>query len=623
MQEKSDLPFAFLGVVSYLVSHYRSVHVTDLVPMHICFILSPSGNLILDASAETICGCSWALQIARSPQTGPWYPSILEHQGAEGYSFLAGRTSQNDAKDAWPDWLKGGQGSREFGVVPDPWPDGNWLALTFDPGQDILRAASDPFLFQRWYYGKIENRWYLSNSLIFLFRTAKSAFAIDWRQASPMLLMGYLFDKWTPLEGVFSLRSGEELMMRGGECLIKRRSTLPITRNLSSPITDLDQAAEQSLRLIRASVANELEGVSNIWLPLSGGLDSRMLLGCALEILPPEAITTYTFGHPYSLDFRIGTGLAKHLGIRNVALPMDDRPPHQQIADNFPTSEGVYWTVPTYPQARLRDVLPTQTHILSGYIGDVVFGSYELSPTDIEGSDPDTILLKNLRKIAFRTRPESVLRLLDTDDWGIPNIENDMLAIDGDNVRERVDHWLLKNHQMNRTNFAIGVVRERAFYRAPFIHRSVLKKAYQFSSDLRHEGWILPRMLERDFPALYAYPTKRNSGFSLSMKSSPYTYTVRAIRKALIVADSVLGPRFKTILYRDPRLNYRHLREYYGSPYRDLVAAAIEELSRIPAFRRKALLRLREDYLRRQCLSEGMIFSMLTLHQWTIHYGRL
>ena len=57
-------------------------------------------------------------------------------------------------------------------------------------------------------------------------------------------------------------------------------------------------------------------------IPLSGGWDSRILLGAVMARVDRKEIVTVTFGTPGQLDFEIGRRLARHFGLAHHALDL-------------------------------------------------------------------------------------------------------------------------------------------------------------------------------------------------------------------------------------------------------------------------------------------------------------
>src|SRR6056297_1334362 len=56
--------------------------------------------------------------------------------------------------------------------------------------------------------------------------------------------------------------------------------------------------------------------------PVSGGWDSRILLGLALENFPSNQIKTYSFGTRGQLDFDLGKKLSKKVGVEHVEFDL-------------------------------------------------------------------------------------------------------------------------------------------------------------------------------------------------------------------------------------------------------------------------------------------------------------
>lgn len=67
---------------------------------------------------------------------------------------------------------------------------------------------------------------------------------------------------------------------------------------------------------------NSSKGIQCV--PLSGGIDSRIILGALLERLDSKDIITYSFGRPGQLDFDIAKVVAKKCGVKHYEINLDD-----------------------------------------------------------------------------------------------------------------------------------------------------------------------------------------------------------------------------------------------------------------------------------------------------------
>ena len=557
------------------------------------------------------------LQVHREESDGYYYPHIAEQVSETAHRFFAGRLTGVPASPFLPADHPVSLGSAGDWSFPSGEPDGSWIALKFDRERDVLSIAADVFNVQRWYYHRHGEQWYLANSLRYLFRIAEGL-EIEWRAASYMLHYGYLPRRLTPLKDVFELDASEVLTISRGVGTVSRRAHLPVHRR---PVLDSGSHAEAVADTVREAVSREIGDLDYLMLPISGGMDSRFLLGCALSILPPEKITTLTFGWPSSFDFRIGTRLTNRLGVKNIPLPMDDRPVGKLLRENFATAEGMYCAVPDYPVAPFREAVPPQCFVLSGYMGDPVFGSKEGSAPDepVEGREREMLAL--LRKSATYVPWTTVASFLSDPTPDSLHLERDLQDLPGNTMQERYDFWYFGTHTTNRTHHAVTPVRSRALFLMPFLHRRVLDLAFALPVSERLERRAYLAAMRLRYPDLFRFPTKRNFGFGAQRKEDLGVWTVRLWRKLWLTLDETLGPPLDKIIYRHPKFNYEHPRGFAAKQHQADVLTALSELKTVPAFESATLERARAAYMARR-LDINLLRCLLTVHQWLVHYGK-
>jgi hypothetical protein len=584
--------------------------------MFLCFKFSPRDPAAPPA-ADRIDGQRWTLEIVRSTDAGPWYPQLVGQQSETGYRFFAGRLAGQTVSRALPSFAPLVSAASDWNFSSGE-PDGSWIALKFDRREDTLSIASDLFLLQRWYYACRGQTWFLANSLRFLHRCMGGC-EIDWRGAPYILGWTYLPGKFTPLRDVFGLRSGEVLTIAQGRGEVTRRAELPVHPR-AARAEDSKISAEIHSAL-RTAVAAEIAGAERLVLPLSGGIDSRFLLAFALSLIRAECVTTITFGHPSSLDFRIGTALARKLGVPSVALPMDERPVNVLLAENFDSAEGMYSAWPDYPVRPYREALPDQSLVLSGYIGDFVFGSYDLSDEERQAKVYADALVTHVEDAVVVCSRDVVRPLLTDGDLDPFRMLADLRARADSDWPSTCHRWTYENCLMNRTNFALEVHRDRAFYLAPYVHRGVLDVAYSLPPESRFRERAFFRALHDCEPSLYAFPATSNFGFPLGRRG-PIPFLTRACRKSLNLVDQAVGEPWGKLLYHHPRGNYAHPRELSRPCHRAYVLECLTDLCEIPVFRRAALDDLRHRYMRNRITDWRILRGLLTLHQWLLHYQK-
>jgi asparagine synthetase B (glutamine-hydrolysing) len=496
----------------------------------------------------------------------------------------------------------------------EPEPDGSWIALKFDRETDMFSIAADSCLLQRWYYCQRGDIWFASNSLLYLKELLGCDAKVNESAIPYMLYREYLPGKTTPLRDVFGLRGREVLLLNGGHPeFMFRKPPSYLSRSTRDPL-----AAGQIGTSLKDAVAKELSGLSEICVPLSGGMDSRFLLGCAMDVFEAKNITTLTFGRENSLDFKIGTGLARAMGLPNLRLPYDYREIAEQLKDTFPIGEGMFNAVPYHPVESFRSAIAGLPMMLSGYIGDLVFGSYDLSPDEAESLNRDPrILLQRIHRIADLVPPSEIGELMANGDSDPLLTEQSFPRIEADSNENRFAQWLWEDHLLNRTNFAVELYRDKTLYLAPYIHGQVMETAYRLPYELRRKEKAFFDALRKNYPKLWAYPTKRNHGFSLAEQKSFSIFAARAFRKAMSELDSKLGNRTGKIYYHHPRNNYSHPREILQSRHRRSVTEALLRLKERKPFNEANMAALINNSGKAH---PRLIQGLLTVDLWYQHY---
>lgn len=125
-----------------------------------------------------------------------------------------------------------------------------------------------------------------------------------------------------------------------------------------------------------------LNGNSDVILPLSGGLDSRLVLGCLLEILPNKNIHAFNYGLPNQLDFDIPPLIAKKTGIKfqqvsysELHISPDDCAYNTESIQNIEAFNLLGFTLTKKAsQKALHELnVDSKLQIWSGFLGDRVF----------------------------------------------------------------------------------------------------------------------------------------------------------------------------------------------------------------------------------------------------------
>lgn len=128
----------------------------------------------------------------------------------------------------------------------------------------------------------------------------------------------------------------------------------------------------KGFNLFNSNMEKTLEK-QNAIVPISGGLDSRLILSSVLESKNADEINTITFGTPGSLDYEIGNKIAKKLGTKHTSINIKKLEFEISELYNFATEiENPVVMFHNLPK-KIFDYGDNSV-LLSGYLGDVISG---------------------------------------------------------------------------------------------------------------------------------------------------------------------------------------------------------------------------------------------------------
>lgn len=116
---------------------------------------------------------------------------------------------------------------------------------------------------------------------------------------------------------------------------------------------------------------------SRVVIPISGGWDSRILLGLALEHFPSADIKTYTFGQPGQYDYDIGATIAKKMGVEHIGINLNEVAVEWNVLKtSVKLSRWTYVPDSFFNQLGYKMMAKSGDGILNGFMGDPLTGSH-------------------------------------------------------------------------------------------------------------------------------------------------------------------------------------------------------------------------------------------------------
>jgi len=296
-------------------------------------------------------------------------------------------------------------------------------------------------------------------------------------------------------------------------------SRIDRTRYADTPRQELVSLGVQKLR---ETIAKLYEPGRKHLVPISGGLDSRLILCALREQTEARNISTYTYGIPGTYDYEIGSLVAKRAGTKHITFPMNRLTYHAdeliEVAQREDCQAFVFYNAPLREIERLFGDFV----FWSGYVGDAVAGSHLHDP-------PSSTLEQAKRAYLQRRTFVQSMRLHRCDDEAfLPYIGGGRLPPDHLTWDEQVlfDEAVAK--------FTVAHALWKGFeYRTPFINSDWMDFMFSVPNTYRLEERLMIDIGLSAFGELFGLPSKNQIGhrFSTPAPIRRATFWLNRLRK--------------------------------------------------------------------------------------------
>lgn len=238
--------------------------------------------------------------------------------------------------------------------------------------------------------------------------------------------------------------------------------------------------------------------------PLSGGFDSRALLGSLLRHTEAKNIQTYTFGTPGTFDFEIGNKIAKRIGTNHFTFDLTQHTYSQDELLDVSTRVNKQTILFHHGPVTLLHRLFGESTIWSGAIIDVFFGRH--THKNKADSVLDAVMNSFEENVYVRSCDLTNVR----DELYLPfvNVNN---VLDG---RFPLEHEIdLLNRQLK---FIAPHVLMDGFNYKTMLDEELIGFALSLDQKYLDSQALYKSILFHEFPYLFGFPTKTSYGLPLS-----------------------------------------------------------------------------------------------------------
>jgi len=242
---------------------------------------------------------------------------------------------------------------------------------------------------------------------------------IGWAEA---LLWDTPLRERTILSDIHQIPAGHRLELSQSEVRLASYKTLKLSGPVAGNPVEL---AEEIDTLQRLAVEQAVGGLKNVIVPLSGGLDSRCILGYLLD-LGKKTVTAISFGHAHSFELLYARRVADTFCVPWRRYVLDRQHYLGDFTKVYLLSAGISHLMHCHGIGAIKNQTDGKGQVLTGFMGDPVQGADCCLYPEITSADKavDHLLKKAL------PRGDSVLEFFPQD--VVDGIREDISKIYGD-----------------------------------------------------------------------------------------------------------------------------------------------------------------------------------------------
>lgn len=387
--------------------------------------------------------------------------------------------------------------------------NGAFLIAIWNADQRELLLIND-FLGQHLlYYTQYNNRVAFSSLANVLLADPALPRRIDELAITEFIFWEMVLRDRTFLQDVRLLPPGSILKVRDGQVCIQNYWQLRFADEYS--LRPRQEYFDQFDFLLKQSIKRQAPTTERVGINLSGGLDSRTVLGLVSTILPLKQIQSFTFGLPDSDDVMLAAELARMAGTNHHSREFNAGFLFSIIDKALRLTDGMSNCVHFHAMTLLPEQSQLVDLIYTGYLGDTVLS------TDAQMDWIIPYTLKAARHIAidrmgYVFAGEKVQDILDKEFYtqvgAIYDAEvNECLDENrAATVMNAVNHFEMLYNGRRNTRYGNDLVRNQLLCRNPFCDKDFVEFCLQIPPGLRIDRILIRAILGQSFHSLAKVP---------------------------------------------------------------------------------------------------------------------
>jgi len=263
------------------------------------------------------------------------------------------------------------------------------------------------------------------------------------------------------------------------------------------------------LKMALGGTIAETDAAKTHVVSLSGGLDSRAILGGLLESVDAKKIQAVTFGTPGTWDYEIGQIVARAAGVQCEAIDLTCagwKWDSTELVKTAASMDQPVWIFDAHVNRSIPDRLGRESVYSSGFMGDPLAGSHLCKQDSISWSQAMSCFVARGRYCRSTKLTPPGFSALDSLPQ-VPLAAPSILCYD-----EQLDFAVRQDCYIK----AIVVPRGYDYY-TPFLHPDWVSFILSVPRRYRRGQYLYREILKGAYPRLFSLPVKNDSGLPLTM----------------------------------------------------------------------------------------------------------
>ncbi len=365
-----------------------------------------------------------------------------------------------------------------------------WLFYSYDSENGLLIFSS-----------KLE---YITDAFLKLGKSLK----LNEIGAHCMLTLGYMLEDQTIVENIYKIKPGTIYEFFESSLREHKYYQVDNTNITKQKPTEIIEELDSRFRTSTEDEFNkDTEYGYDHLCTLSGGLDSRMVVGSALRY-GFDNLTSFTMSQSGYYDDTIAKIFASDLGINHIFVSLDNGDYLTEIEEGAKFQEGlVLYSGSAHLLFALRNIDMSNYGIIhTGMVGDGIFGTFLISPKILKPSQEKMDIHSN--SYDFKEFYEKTYKSYDNSEL-----------------------FKIYSKVVNAVYNGFRNIEGFSEYSSAFLYNDFMDYSFKIPPELRYKKKIYKEWVIKKNPILARYPLE--SRFGMSFDSNDFLVLVRRIERKL------------------------------------------------------------------------------------------